>query len=122
MRSNSSKSSSDAGFRPIGDFLPWVVAQILQAHRDSEFEQGRIASQAMLEYFALPTATGAAVCYDSPSLGGAMAVIDCATLHQAQHEAVRRNLESAQRLAKLAQQSHAKFELRPARLFGSEAA
>ena len=94
----------------------------MHAHRGSEFEQGHIASHAMLEYFALPTSAGAAVCYDSPSLGGAMVVMDCATMQQAQHEATRRNLESSLRLAELAQQGRAKFERRPARFFESEAA
>lgn len=33
MRSNSSKPSSDAGLRPVGDFLPLVASQVLRAHQ-----------------------------------------------------------------------------------------
>lgn len=76
----------------------------------------------MLQYFALPTRTDAAVCYDSHSLGYAVAYISCATPRQAQHEAARRKLDSAQRLVKLPQKDRIKFGRSPAGFFEREAA
>lgn len=76
----------------------------------------------VLQYFALPTGTGAAVCYDSHSLGGAMAVLECATLQQARHESIRRNLVSAHRPAKSLQERRTSFERGSSRYFESEAA
>lgn len=73
---------------------------------------------AMLQYFALPTGTGAAVCYDSLSLGGALAVMECATLQQARHEAIRRNLIPARHPVNPLQERQSS----PSRYFESEAA
>lgn len=51
-----------------------------------------------LQYFALQTGDSAVVCYDSHSLNGAMAIMEFATLEQARHEAIRRNLESSRQV------------------------
>lgn len=76
----------------------------------------------MLQYFALLTGTGAAVCYDSHSLGGAMAVMECATLQQAWHEAIRRNLVSARRPVKSLPGRQTNVQRSSARFFEIEAA
>ena len=76
----------------------------------------------MLQYFVLPAGTSAAVCAHSHSLRHSVAFISGTTLQQAQHQAARRNLKSAQRLAELPQQSRAKFRYSPARFFESEVA
>lgn len=75
----------------------------------------------MLQYFALPTVTGAAVCYESHSLGGAMAVMECATLQQAWREAIQRNLITAQRPVKSLIRSRTGVQRSSARFFEIEA-
>lgn len=73
----------------------------------------------MLQYFALETNTGALVCYNSHSLKGAMAVMECATLKQAQHEAIRRNLEASRQVRH--QPRYASAQHRTVRYFENEA-
>jgi hypothetical protein len=77
---------------------------------------------AMLQYFALPTGTGAAVCYDSHSLRGAMAIMECATLQHAWREAIRRNLASARRPIKSLPGRQTSVQRSSARFFEIEAA
>lgn len=76
---------------------------------------------AMLQYFALPTNTGAAVCYASPTLGGAVVMLDCRTLQQAQHEAMLRNQGAARHPAPSLQPVGGQAR-RSARYFENEAA
>ena len=71
-----------------------------------------------LQYFALPTGAGAVVCYDSHSLNGAMAVMECATLELARHEAIRRNLSASRQVRH--QERRASAPQRSARYFENE--
>jgi len=72
----------------------------------------------MLQYFALPTGAGAVVCYDSYSLRGAMAVMECRTLEQARHEAIRRNLSASRQVRHKDRRTSA--QQRSARYFENE--
>lgn len=72
----------------------------------------------MLQYFALKTDTGALVCYDSHSLRGALAVMECATLERARHEAIRRNLDASRQVRH--QERRASAQQRSARYFENE--
>jgi hypothetical protein len=68
-----------------------------------------------MPHFTTPTATGYAVARLSYALGGAMAVLECATQEEAEKCCARLNLETAQAAAALVREDRARMERRSMR-------